>query len=369
MMIRPLPPLRLSGAQILRDGLLQPRSLALAEGRITRGPLPAVDLTGYLVLPGVIDLFGCAADAASHDRAAAAAGITTAFLAQRWGWLASSDAPAAAEARLAELAAYRLAMRCDLRLHLCAEANLVDHIDRLAEVVRRHRIGFVSFENRLDSLLDLGRADPAAFARLAPQGAAPLMAELEAAHPRRREVLRALCLLAEGFDDLGVLYATRADPDGETRERHSMIGARIALFPASRRAAVAARAMMSPVILPAPEVLARGAAAALMAEGLADALASDGDPAALVQAAFAVADQGRVSFDRAWRLISGGPAEILRLADRGHLNPGGRADLTIVNAATRQVEATISRGRLIHVSGDAAQRFAPHLPRLLLAAE
>jgi hypothetical protein len=48
-------------------------------------------------------------------------------------------------------------------------------------------------------------------------------------------VPRHLCALAEAFDEMGVLYATRADPDGETRERHSMIGARIALFPASHR--------------------------------------------------------------------------------------------------------------------------------------
>ena len=53
-----LPSLRLTGATILRDGALQDRSVAFAEGRITRGPLPEVDLTGYLVLPGIIDLHG-----------------------------------------------------------------------------------------------------------------------------------------------------------------------------------------------------------------------------------------------------------------------------------------------------------------------
>ncbi len=54
----PLPPLRLTGAHILRDGAMQQRSIGLAEGRITRGPLPEVDLSGFLILPGIIDLHG-----------------------------------------------------------------------------------------------------------------------------------------------------------------------------------------------------------------------------------------------------------------------------------------------------------------------
>ena len=37
-MTRFLPPLRLVGATILRDGAMQSRSIAIADGRITRGP-------------------------------------------------------------------------------------------------------------------------------------------------------------------------------------------------------------------------------------------------------------------------------------------------------------------------------------------
>ena len=38
----PLRPMRLTGAQILRDGALQHRSIGLADGMITRGALPEV---------------------------------------------------------------------------------------------------------------------------------------------------------------------------------------------------------------------------------------------------------------------------------------------------------------------------------------
>lgn len=47
-----LAPLRLTGAQILRDGAMQQRAISLADGWVTRGPLPEVDLSGYLILPG-----------------------------------------------------------------------------------------------------------------------------------------------------------------------------------------------------------------------------------------------------------------------------------------------------------------------------
>ena len=53
-----LPPLRLTGAMTLRDGVMQQRTVAVAEGRIAAGPFPAIDLTGYYVLPGIIDLHG-----------------------------------------------------------------------------------------------------------------------------------------------------------------------------------------------------------------------------------------------------------------------------------------------------------------------
>ena len=59
----------------------------------------------------------------------------------------------------------------------------------------------------------------------------------------------------------------------------------------------------------------------------------------------------------AWEVISTAPARIAGLADRGALAPGQRADLVVVNPDTRTVEATIAGGRMAHLSGGAAQRF------------
>ncbi|MBD3766118.1 MAG: alpha-D-ribose 1-methylphosphonate 5-triphosphate diphosphatase [Rhodobacterales bacterium] len=390
-----LPPLRLTGAEILRDGEMQRRSIALADGRITRGPLPEVDLTGYLVLPGIIDLHGDAferhiaprtgaafpmrAGLASTDRDAAAHGVTTAFLAQGWSWEGGHRSPDYAEALMEALDAYRPHALTDLRVQVRAETHLVDQGPRLIEAVRRHRVGFVVFNDHTAEVQDMRRMRPVDFAMLARKvGRTPedYGVTLDRALARAHEVPRHLCTLAESFDELGVIYGSHDDPDGETRERYSMIGARIAEFPTNRRAAAAARAMMNPVLMGAPNVV-RGrsqagnvSASDLVAEGLVDALVSDYHYPALALAAWELVDRGLATLPRAWAMISTRPAEILRMPDRGRLSPGLRADLCVVNARTRMVEATITGGRLSWLAGEAARRFlaVPQIQRAEMSA-
>ncbi|MDQ1849099.1 alpha-D-ribose 1-methylphosphonate 5-triphosphate diphosphatase [Gemmobacter fulvus] len=377
-----LPPLRLTGAQILRDGEMQARSVALAEGRITRGPLPAVDLSGYLILPGIIDLHGDGFERhiaprpsapfpletglASADREAAAHGVTTAYLAQGWSWEGGHRGPDAAEAVMAALAAYRPRALTDLRLQLRAETHLVEAEERLLRAVTAHRIGYVVFNDHLEEGFRMSRAAPADFGlwarklRLTPE---ELLSRMESARSRARAVPRHLCRLAEAFDALGVNYGSHDDPNGETREFYTMIGARIAEFPLTRAAAAAAHAMMNPVVMGAPNVVRGGsqsgniAAIDLIAQGLCDALVSDYHIPALPLAAFALVDQGVLSLPKAWAMISTAPAEILRLPDRGRISPGLRADLVVMNAASRVIEATICGGRLTYLAGAAAGRF------------
>ncbi len=393
-MTMPLPPLRLTGADILRDGCLQRRSIAIAEGRITRGPLPEVDLSGYLVLPGIVDLHGdaferhiaprpsapfpIAAGLTSAEREAAAHGVTTAFLAQGWSWEGGPRSPERAMEVMAALDAHRARGLVDLRLQIRAEIQMVDERDRLIEAVRRHAIGYVVFNDHLDEGLEMRRTRPADFALWARKvGRQPedLLGAMERAAARGREVPRHLCALAEAFDELGVAYGSHDDPDGETRERYSMIGARIAEFPITRRAAAAAKAMMNPVLMGAPNVVRGGsqsgniAAVTLVAEGLCDALVSDYHYPALAMAAWTLVDMGIASLPRAWAMISQAPAEILRLADRGRLDPGMRADLVIVNGETRVIEATIAGGQLAYLAGEAGRRFLSQPQALRMAAE
>jgi alpha-D-ribose 1-methylphosphonate 5-triphosphate diphosphatase len=155
-----------------------------------------------------------------------------------------------------------------------------------------------------------------------------------------------------------------------------MMGAGIAEFPTSRNAAVAARAMDNPVIMGAPNVLRGGSQAGnisardLVMDGLCDVLVSDYHLPALPLAAWALVDAGLLDLAAAWGMISTRPAEVLGLRDRGQITPGLRADLTVVNAETRAIEATICNGRLVHLSGEAALRFITRAGNALaMAAE
>jgi alpha-D-ribose 1-methylphosphonate 5-triphosphate diphosphatase len=389
-----LPPLRLTGADILRNGEMQRRSIALNEGRITQGPLPEVDLSGYLVLPGIIDLHGDGFERhiaprpsapfpmqdglASLDREASAHGVTTAFLAQGWSWEGGHRSPDYALSFLQALDTYRPHAQTDLRAQIRAETHTVADGSRLIEAVIRHRIPYVVFNDHLDEGFKMHRTSPPDFALWAKKvgkSSEDLLAIMALAQAEAPLVAGHLCSLAEQFDQLGVAYGSHDDPDEATRERYSMIGARIAEFPISREAAEAAKAMVSPVLMGAPNVV-RGksqagniAATELIAAGLCDALVSDYHLPALALAAWALVDRNLASLPKAWAMISTKPAEILRLADRGRLDLGMRADMTIVNASTRVIEATICGGRLTYLAGEAGRRFIGQPQMLRMAAE
>ncbi|AWX92668.1 hypothetical protein DPM13_04235 [Paracoccus mutanolyticus] len=148
------------------------------------------------------------------------------------------------------------------------------------------------------------------------------------------------------------------------RRRHardaSMIGAGLAACPAAPSAAAAARAMGDPVLLSARE---DERLVEFLRGGFGDAIVSDGAPGRLVTLALSLAGPELADLPRIWALLSQHPAEIMRLPDRGRLDQGCRADLVVVARDSGAVEATISAGRLIHLTGQARDRFAAVLPR------
>ncbi|WP_245840670.1 amidohydrolase family protein [Puniceibacterium sediminis] len=349
------------------------RSVAIEDGRISKGPLPEVDLRGYYILPGIIDLHGAAflrnmapdqtlrTALRATDHAAAAHGVTTAWLSQGWGWSEQGPhSPASAEALLEALDAYRPHALSDLRVQIACETHTTDTADRLLAAVRRHSVDHVMFRNTLPDALLRNDWTPETRARLTE------------AEGQKRAVPRYLCRLAEAFDTLGVTYGSYADPDGETRETFSMIGAKLCACPTRRSAAALARAVGDPVLLRAGEVAKNSSplpVTDLIRTRLCDALVSDMSYPALAAAAFHLTATGTLTLPAAWALVSEGPAQILRLHDRGVIDYGRRADLVIVNRATNSVEATLSGGRITHLSGKAATRFLGARADMTMAAE
>ena len=274
--------------------------------------------------------------------------------------------PAFTEEVLDTLVRYRAESLTDLRLQIRYETHMIDSGDQLLAAIRRYGVDYVVFNNHLDEALIGAETNPGMIAHWAARNGRTAREHLrivEEANARSTEVPRHLCRLAEAFDTLGVIYGSHDDESAEQREHYAMIGARICEFPTKRPPAAAASAMGDPVLLGAPNVVRGGSQAGnisatqLIREGLCDALVSDYFYPALSQAAFALVDQGVLTLPAAWALISERPADILRLADRGVIAPGKRADLVVVHKESRAVEATISNGRLSFLAGEAAQRF------------
>ncbi|MGH1355043.1 MAG: alpha-D-ribose 1-methylphosphonate 5-triphosphate diphosphatase [Thalassovita sp.] len=393
-MTRILPPVRLTGATILRDQEMQDRSIVIADGHISKGPFPAVDLTGYYVLPGIIDLHGDAFERhitpgpsapfplttalLNTDREAAANGVTTAWLAQSWSWEGGIRSPDSAMKLLNAISAYRAQALTDMRVQIRYETHMIETGDRLIDAVRAHKLDYVVFNNHLEKAVEIAQANPAALQKWAQSGGKSPERFLELVRDRLSrgpEVPRHLCRLAETFDELGVQYGSHDDPDAETREGYAMIGARICEFPTARGPAAAARAMSDPVLMGASNVV-RGAslygnvpATQLIRDRLVSALVSDASYPSLARAVFRLVQDGVLTLPRAWALISANPAQIMRLPDRGVIDYGKRADLVVVNKRTQAIEATIARGRLTYLAGEAAQRFIDADQPLRMAAE
>ncbi len=389
------PALCLTGAQALIDQELVETSLGVEEGRLTDAALREVDMSGYMILPGIIDLHGDAFERhmaprptapfpmrtglVGTDRDAAANGVTTAWMAQSWSWEGGARGPDHAEEFMAAHADYKSRMLTDLHIQLRVETHTMDTQSRLVAAMDKFKIDYAVFNNHLSEAIELAEQQPEmihAWAKKSGRTSEEHMALVRAADARSNEVPRYLCNLATAFDRMGVRYGSHDDPDGATRERFSMIGAKVCEFPTSLGAAIVARAWDEPVIMGAPNVVRGGsqsgnvAATVLIAEGCCDVLVSDYYYPALAQAAFKLADEGVMSLPQAWAMISSRPAEVMGLDDRGDLISGQRADLVLVNTETRLIEATMSNGRWTHLCGGAAERLLSHESSAIgLAAE
>ncbi|WP_071672879.1 alpha-D-ribose 1-methylphosphonate 5-triphosphate diphosphatase [Nioella nitratireducens] len=376
-----LPPLTLANARVLRPDGFCAAPLPLAEGRVA-GQVAgrAIDLTGYMILPGLIDLHGDGFERhvaprrgaqsdigpglEALDTDLAANGITTAVLAQFFSWEGGMRGPEFAEAVARALS--EVPTITDMRIQLRLEINLIDRYPQALDLIRRAGIGYVVFNDHLPHKhLAAGKRPPRLTGQALKSGRSPeshwqLLREL---HARCGEVPERLAELAATLQSDGVRLGSHDDQTGEDRARFRALGARIAEFPETLTAAAAAHAGGDPVLMGAPNVVRGGShdkkvsACDVIAAGHCDALVSDYHYPTLRQAAFALADRGILPFAEAWALVSSRPAAVMGWTDRGHLDTGARADLVIVEEATRRVAATIAGGQISHLAGPMATRF------------
>ncbi|MCU4654934.1 alpha-D-ribose 1-methylphosphonate 5-triphosphate diphosphatase [Roseibacterium sp. SDUM158016] len=375
-----LPDLTFRGARVLTPSGLAERPLSIVGGRIGAEPAgPVVDLSGHLVLPGIVDIHGdgferhlaprrgalesLAAGLASLDSELAANGITTAVIAQFYSWEGGMRGPDFAEALAEALAA--TTMRADTLLQLRLEIGMTGDFDRVEALVERFAIPYVVLNDHLPHAeLAAGKRPPsltgqALKARRSPEVHWALLQEMHDAWDAVPAALARLCTVLKAR---GVLIGSHDDHTPEDRARGRALGATLSEFPETLAAAEAARAAGEGVIMGAPN-LVRGASHAgkvaagdLVAAGLVDALASDYHYPAPARAAFRL-EAGGMDVASAWALVSEGPARLLGLTDRGRIAPGLRADLVIVEEESRRIAGTIADGAVSHLAGPLAARF------------
>jgi len=374
--MRDLPPLRLIGADILLPGGFAPEPLSIAAGRIVAGCGRDIDLTGYRVLPGIIDLHGDgferhmaprrgavetpAMGLAALDAECGACGITTAMLAQFWSWEGGMRGPDFATALAGALQGADTLT--DMQMQLRVETHMLDTLPAMQALVADADIRFVVWNDHLPhKQLAAGTRPPRLTGQALKAGRSPDAHEamLRALHANGPGVMAALAQVAQDFTAKGIRMGSHDDHTAADRAKFRALGADICEFPETHAAAEAARSAGEPVIMGAPNVVRGGshsgkvAAGDLVAAGLVDALVSDYHYPSLARAGLALS--ARYGWPAAWGLVSSGPARIMGWDDRGRIAPGLRADLVIMDPAGR-IEGTIVAGRVSHLSGALAAR-------------
>ncbi|WP_299610767.1 alpha-D-ribose 1-methylphosphonate 5-triphosphate diphosphatase [uncultured Tateyamaria sp.] len=372
----------LVGGVVLMPSGLEKTRLSMAEGVIADRPTGrTVDLSGYRILPGIIDVHGDGFERHMAPRRGAmkqmnegivaaeaeiaANGITTAVMAQFVSWEGGLRSLEFADQVFNAMIATRGDVVTDLRPQLRFETHMLDLYADLPARITDWQVGYVVFNDHLphDRLAE-GRKPPRLTGQALKAGRNPdvhfqMLLDM---HARGGEVPPALDTLCAALSAQGVQLGSHDDQTAEARATWRTRGAQVAEFPETPEAAEAAHHGGDLVVLGSPNVVRGGShkgnasALDLIAMGLCDAIASDYHYPSPRRAALMLAKSGLVDLAGAWALVSSGPAAVLGLTDRGTLEPGKRADLVILDDRDR-VAATMSGGRVSYMSGDIAQRF------------
>lgn len=374
--------LMLKGAEVLGPEGFEQQPLGIVGGKIDDADGARVlDLSGYRILPGMIDLHGDGFERhlaprrgamknlgdglVSVDAELAANGITTAVLAQFWSWEGGMRSPEFARRFLEALAATE-GLHTDMLVQLRFESHLLEDYTAFEAAVAEFDVPYVVFNDHLPHVaLAKGKKPPRLTGQALKSGRSPEahLALLQALHAVTESVPEAVARLAARLTNKGVKLGSHDDDSAATREVWRGCGLFISEFPETMEAAEAAKAAGDPVVMGAPNVVRGGShsgkvsAADMVAAGLVDGLASDYHYPAPRQAVLRLVEDGVCDFSEAWALVSAKPAAVLGLDDRGTLEMGKRADLVIVDVESGRIGATLVGGQVSFMAGEVAARF------------
>ena len=335
-----------------------PGTLVIRAGRIAdvqpgrSHAASARDLEGDHLIPGVVDVhtdnlerqvqprqnarWPSRSAMIAHDAQCAAAGVTTVFDALCLGDLGFdqgrgqtfldgvADLDAMAETGLLR-SEHFLHLRCEL-----PAADMKPAMDPVADHPRVRMVSLMDHSPGVGQYRDIPRyvAMRRKQTQMTVEQVQSRIEELLAQRARLREPQRAWLMDRIRHRDLPV--ASHDDETPEEVRRNLADGITISEFPVTMEAAE--------VIAGAPNLVRGGShsgnvsAADLVRAGAAHAFASDYVPASMVEAAWRAVEETGIGLPQAVGMITDRPARMARLADRGRLEAGLRADLVQLRA-------------------------------------
>jgi alpha-D-ribose 1-methylphosphonate 5-triphosphate diphosphatase len=351
-----------NGRLVLADRVLE-GTLAASGGHIAAidpgrsGTASAIDLDGDLLIPGVIDLhtdnlerqvqprpnarWPSRSAMVAHDAQCAAAGVTTVFDSFCVGDLGfEEDRKRTFVEGVVDMDALSAAdlLKSDHLLHLRCELPAPDMAAQFDPYADHPRLRLVSLMDHSPGVGQWG--DVSQFRAILRRDGVPedeIDQRLEQ-HAQGRARWRGpnKRVVLERMSGRGIAIASHDDRTAGEVAENAADGIRIAEFPVSMEAAVAARAHGMDVIAGAPNVVRGGshsgnvAAADLLRAAAVDAFASDYVPASLIEAAFMAVALAGIPLSEAVAMITDRPARIAGLSGRGRIEVGLAADLVQV---------------------------------------
>lgn len=354
---------RLTGGRVLSpDGSLDIADVHVADGRIADAPAngaAAIDCRGYHVLPGIVDVHGDAFELelsprpgvdipfaiamGSVDRQLLANGITTAFHGLSVSWEPGTRSLAAARRFMDGLDELRPRLAADHRVQIRWETFAHDAIDDVARWLGRDPVPAIAFNDHATSTLATVRSgDRTKLLKWAQRAGVSLeeyLAAVEVLERRADEVPARIGEVAGLAARHGAVMLAHDEAARAERISHRDLGMRVSEFPIAPEVAAEAVANGEHVVMGGPNAIRGGShkgdmsAGDAIRDGLCTVLASDYYYPSLLHAAEGLVRHGIAQLDRAWSLVSAGPAAAMGLGDRGSIETGRRADLVVIDCS------------------------------------
>lgn len=369
--------------RVIENGALRIDGAHIAEIRDTPVDNPTYRGNGLLLMPGFIDMHGDMIEQTSEprpgvrmpdelalrdlDRRLKTAGVTTAYA-------AISFHPGYAKNHLRHfetsrdllraLKAMRDQLKVDHLVHARFEVTFPDALSTVAELIEDGTIDLVSLmdhtpgQGQYRNLERFIIRNAEEHRITVEESRARVAARMERAHEAEGGIASTIADLSRMCRDRDLILASHDDDTAEKIRLMESLGVSISEFPVTMEAAQTARDKGLAICMGAPNAM-RGtsysgnlSAREAHENGLLDILAADYHPSAILPAVLILAQSDPNGLAGATRLATDNAAKALGLTDRGRIETGMLADLTIADQeGIGHVRAAFRAGRKIFSDG------------------